>query len=206
MATDDFFNAEEISDIQKFVTNTLVGRDVSLSLYNRLIARGVINSATTMASLTTPEYANLMMALFNTMSLSLPNTGPGSRFGLNLVGDFDVLHSFGNNRGVSAWLEEYPHMAAALTAKDVDTLKKQSAKLRRWLNTQRKTLIEHWDLPDGELPEPPKKNKRTPPTKTSVAAAIEADLAKMPSSERSRIDKLWAEGIFLFCLFLPAYC
>jgi hypothetical protein len=190
---------DEEDYLGEFMYNSFQGRIISLNLLRSFKDRCVISDETTLLKLSGPEYVNFQSSIYKTMSLKVPTTIDGSSYGLGVFSDFDVLHSFGTQGARNTFIAANPTTCNSLSVPQLQQLQKNSAILRRWVFAQRRALIAHWDLPDGDVEQPKKKKKvRSVPTPASVANEASAQLSNVANQQSiSQYNRLLAGDLFI---------
>jgi hypothetical protein len=181
-----FFNEGEQRLLGQFTRNAIDGKGIADQLKTSLFHRCILDDASTLASISKDR--TFMTALFLQLSLSLSkHVDETSKFGLNIVSDFDLVHNFSKDTSLEAYITKHPHLAS-LSESTKKALKKQSEKCKKWIRLQRSNLIGHWDLPDGDAPEKPKKKRAVAVvTVESVEASSNQKMERL-SHERSVVQ------------------
>jgi len=97
------------------------------------------------------------------------------------------VHNFSKDTSLEVYIAKHPHLES-LSESTKKALKKQSEKCKKWIRLQRSNLIGHWDLPDGEAPEKPKKKRAVAVvTVESVEASSDQKMERL-SHERSVVQ------------------
>jgi hypothetical protein len=194
-------NADEQELLGTFMVNALANHVIAMRLKDSFIGRCIIDpDATTRYMIErTPQFAPFMRALFQVMSTFLPTQVSDSQHGLGIISDFDVFHNFGTDSARQVYFSANPLMFNRLGPTKIDTLKSNALKLRRFLINQRKSLIMHWDLPDGDWTEKKKsaEKKRTVPTPQSVSESAELLLEDVSQKQAKRMYQAFRAGMYL---------
>jgi hypothetical protein len=72
------------------------------------------------------------------MSTFLPTDLANSKYGLDVMSDFEVFHNFSTDVARKAFLANDPTRARRLGFEQIETLKSNASKLRRFLSNQRR--------------------------------------------------------------------
>ena len=185
----------------EFMANARIGRNISMKLLHNFKERMIITDETTLFKLNSdPEYVQFREALFNSMSLYVGKTVEDSIYGMGLFSDFDVLHSFGTESNRTTFIRANPAICNSMSVQQMQEIKLNSTILRRWVHAQRKALIGHWNLPDGDYaPRKSEKRPRSVPTPASIANRAEKGLTNTSNSQaKIQFTNFQAGIIFLF--------
>lgn len=170
-----FFDEAEQRLLGQFCRNAIDAKGIADELKTSLFHHCILDDASTKASVAAD--GTFMTALFTQLCLSLSNQlDETSKFGLNIVSDFDLVHNFSKDSTLLAYITSHSHLAA-MSSETKAALKKASEKCKRWIRNQRTNLIGHWDLPDGDAPEKAPKKKRE-------VAVVTAESAEASSNRR----------------------
>jgi hypothetical protein len=197
-ASDFLFNFRETELIGQFMANALTSHDLALEIKSSLVDRCIIDPyATTRYMIEcTPDFAPLLKALSQVMAMCLPREIANSRYGMGFVSDFDLVTNFGTENARKIFLAKNESLTRQLGYPQLEELKSNAAKLRRFIVSQRRSLIDHWDLPDGDYNQKKSssKMKRAIATVETVAQSTESILEDLSNTQSKKMYLKFKEG------------
>jgi hypothetical protein len=168
------------------LSNAFYIKNSSIQLRDELMKMGIITDEDTFVSVS--NNVKLKLALLKNISIELSQDLNQSRYGMNIVSDFDLFHNMATDKEFLDFLMKSKRFDVA-DVNQYSKLKKNRSNLRQWLLRIRNNVILDFELPETPMTIIENKKKKAK-TVEDVQLEVKMDLekAKQRSMDQDFID------------------